>query len=152
MITIELNNETDFKVKKSFIEKLLNNAANIINKNLDTLISVAIIEDDEMKKINKKYSGINKSTDVLSFADNEIGKEENKGFKREGDFLGEILIAKDVLLKYAKEHDNSNEKELAILITHGFLHLLGYDHCSEEEKSKMKGLEMQILDKIKTYV
>lgn len=84
-------------------------------------ITVSIVSDPEMKKLNRKYKGKNCPTDVLSF-----NIDENLP---EGDFmLGEVVVNKDQAKRQAKDYGNSYEEELAALVEHGVLHLLGVHH------------------------
>lgn len=79
-----------------------------------------IVTDKEIQALNKKYRKKNKPTDVLSFP-------ASKEFFRHG-HLGEIIIGEGVMKAQAREHKHSQSLELHILVTHGFLHLLGFDH------------------------
>lgn len=110
-------------------------------KNLSQELSVALLSDNSVKALNRKYRKINKPTDVLSFS----GKTE----KMPGldNFLGEIVIAKGVCQKQAKKHQHSFKKEFIILLIHGTLHLLGYDHKKDKQAVIMEQLEMKILKK-----
>ena len=62
-------------------------------------------------------------------------------------FLGDIIICEDVARKNAQEYNHSFERELCYLIVHGFLHLLGYDHMEEEDKTVMRAYEEAVLRK-----
>jgi len=85
------------------------------------IITVSIVSGPEMKKLNKKYKGKNCPTDVLSFNLDE--KLPN------GDFVvGEIVINKDQARRQAKDYENRYEEEIAELVEHGVLHLLGVHH------------------------
>lgn len=84
-------------------------------------ISISIVSDPEMKKLNKKHRGKDYPTDVLSFNLDE--KLPN------GDFmLGEVIVNKDQAKRQAKDYGNSYEEEVAELVEHGVLHLLGVHH------------------------
>ena len=87
-------------------------------------ITVVFLSEAEMKKINFQYRKKNKSTDILSFASGDP------------DSMGELLLCLPVLKRQAKEHGQSLEAEVFLMLTHGFLHLLGYDHelLSKEER------------------
>lgn len=96
---------------------------------------VSFVSDVQMKRINHKYRGKNKTTDVLSFPASEF-------FQTMG-FLGELVIATPQMKRQAKEQKHSLETELQILLTHGVLHLLGFDH----EKSKKAYAQMMLLER-----
>jgi probable rRNA maturation factor len=80
------------------------------------IVSLSFVSKAEMKKLNRRYRGKNKPTDVLSFNLNE------------GRLLGDVLICPDVARANAKEYGTTIGAELARLLAHGLLHLTGYDH------------------------
>ena len=97
-------------------------------------ISILLADDKRMRELNKQYRGQDRSTDVLSFPQNE-GKEE--GFHTH--LLGDVVISTATAQRQSAQHKLSLEEELVLLLTHGILHLLGYDHeRSEEETIHMK--------------
>ncbi|HEV8384033.1 MAG TPA: rRNA maturation RNase YbeY [Candidatus Acidoferrales bacterium] len=85
--------------------------------------AVCFVNAEEMKRLNRKYRGKNKATDVLSFPAAQDG-----GLKAAPTFLGDIAIAPGVARRNAKRFGRTVHDELRILILHGVLHLLGYDH------------------------
>ena len=109
----------------------------------DSEFSILFVNDQEIERLNKIYRGVERPTDVLSFS------------QREGDFseinpqiLGDIVISIDTASRQAKDKGHSLEEEIYILIVHGFLHLIGYDHeRSPEYAKKMKEKEEEILKK-----
>lgn len=109
-------------------------------------LSLVFIEDDEMRQINNKYRGINKTTDVLSF---ELG-DDNKFIicEPESQASGEILISPKEALREAKLQKITFKKEIVILFIHGILHILGYDHEEDEERKKMREEENKIIKEI----
>ena len=96
-------------------------------------VSVAVINDDLMKRMNHEYRGIDRSTDVLSFP----SAEGEKILSAPDGFLGDIAISMDAVYRQAQDYGHSPEREIAFLTVHGVLHLLGYDHMCEEEERKM---------------
>ena len=115
---MEINNLTNFTVDKKLFSAVAKKV--LLSENRETEnISLAFVEKEEIKKLNKKFRKKNKPTDVLSFLLNEA------------DCLGEIVICPEVV----KE---KNEEIIKVFI-HGILHLLGYEH----EKSKSKAKEME---------
>ena len=85
-------------------------------------LTIAIVTDGTVRALNRKYRGINRTTDVLSFPG---GKSERKGGSR---YLGDIVIGRGVARKQARKLGHSLGVELRVLALHGLLHLLGYDH------------------------
>lgn len=128
---IEVNKLVDCKPSKKFIQSVLGTAIKIIkNKIAPDTLSVAIVNEKIIKNLNKQYRKINKPTDVLSFDDPE-----------------EIIIYWDLVVKQAKEHNISQEKELSILLIHGLLHILGYEHKTKKQQEEMNKITQKILNK-----
>ena len=126
------------------------------------LIAQGISDDSEMglviaslkriQELNKTYRGKNEPTDVLAFAMLPESSAKNEmlfatppdGIKH----LGEVIISYPQAVKQAEEHQHSVKKEVAILIIHGVLHLLGYDHDEPEREGQMRARETEILSSI----
>jgi len=89
-------------------------------------ISVTIVGDEEIEKLNKKYLGRDFTTDVLSF---EMGEEEKDGTY----YLGDVIVNKKQAERQAEKYGNNIEQEVSDLVAHGVLHLLGVDHKEEEK-------------------
>ncbi len=104
-------------------------------------VTVAIVDDAEIRRMNREYRGIDSPTDVLSFPAHE-------GFmllSQPDAFLGDIAISVDRARLQADEYGHSIERELAFLTIHGMLHLLGFDHILKEDEEEMTALQDQIL-------
>lgn len=109
-------------------------------------ISITLTNPENIQKINKEYRNIDRATDVLSFPMFE--REEIPSLKEEDkteDILGDIIVSIEKVKEQAEEYGHSFERELAYLVTHGMLHLLGYDHMIDEEKVIMRKREEEIL-------
>ena len=109
-------------------------------------VSVCLVSDSEMKRLNRTYRRKNKPTDVLSFpvleTENRKAKNENRKERRQdagSTFLGDIAIAPAVARRNAKRDGRTLDDELRILILHGVLHLMGYDH--ETDSGQMERRE-----------
>ena len=143
MRNIGIFNETQEKVENlEVLEPLLTYALEV--ENVDNLeFNVIIINNEEIHKINKEYRGIDRPTDVISFA-----LEDYKDIKYENDYrvLGAIYISIDKVKEQAKEYGHSEKRELAFLAVHGLLHLLGYDHMEKEDEKVMFSKQELILD------
>jgi probable rRNA maturation factor len=99
-------------------------------------LSVAIVTDAHVRKLNREYRGVDKSTDVLSFpADLRTGT---------GRVLGDVVIARGVAARQAREQGHSLETELRILALHGLLHLIGYDHEAADDRGRMRRMEERL--------
>lgn len=108
----------------------------------DVEVSCVLVDDERIHEINREYRHIDRSTDVISFA-----MEDNDQFYVEGmpRTLGDIFISVDHAKKQAEEYGHSLKREMCFLFTHGILHLLGYDHMTDEQEKEMFGLQDQIL-------
>lgn len=108
----------------------------------DAFVSIVFVDKDEIQELNREYRGIDKVTDVISFAFEDT---ENK-LPDSVRVLGDIYICIPRMKKQAKEYGHGEKRELSFLTVHGLLHLLGYDHMSEEEEKIMFSLQDEILD------
>ncbi len=109
-------------------------------------ISVILTNEENIQKINKEYRSIDKVTDVLSFPMFE--KKEIEAVKDKEEVLGDIVVCIPVIKRQAIEYEHSEEREFAYMLVHGFYHIMGYDHMTEEEKVIMRAKEEKILDKL----
>ena len=121
---IEINNQTNCKINLKSIEKAAAVFSRVYRIDKNKEISLAFVSDAEIKKLNFTYRGLNSATDVLSFAG-------------DGDYLGEIIIDYSQIKRQAGNFKNSAEKELIFILTHGLLHLIGYDDKTDEDREKM---------------
>ncbi len=138
---IEINNLTGLKgrVDDSLIKKVGQNI--LAEEKREGDISLVFVGTRKIRELNKNYRGVNRATNVLSFA------EENKVSDEEG--LGEIIICLREIKKGAQRNKCSFEEELIRIFIHGLLHLLGYEHeKSKGEAVKMKEKEEHYMGKI----
>jgi probable rRNA maturation factor len=105
-------------------------------------VSLLITDDAHICRLNRRYRGIPKPTDVLSFSMNE-GKRLVSGI--EGPVLGDIIISAERALAQALEYGHGPVREMAFLTAHGMLHLLGYDHVDPRGAAEMERLQEGIL-------
>ena len=106
-------------------------------------VSVTVTNDEEIHALNLKYRGIDRPTDVLSFAFRESADDLDK------DNLGEIIISLPRAKSQAEEYGHSLRRELAFLTVHGMLHLLGYDHIDEADRLEMEKEQKIVMDALK---
>lgn len=170
---IEINNLTINQIDENFLEKVAKIVLKSENKKEGNL-SIALVGQGRMRQINKKYRGKNKVTDVLAFPETKILKEKFKvGPWQKISGLGEVIICVREIKKNARRFARLEiteaqkkykegksltgragfelefEKELARVLIHGVLHILGYDHeKSEREAEKMREKEDYYLSKI----
>lgn len=109
-------------------------------------VSVLVADDEELHRLNRDYRHVDSATDVLSFAaaDDESGFVSPPGAPR---YLGDIAISYERVVAQAAEYGHSRERELAFLVVHGILHLLGYDHeRGPADEREMRAREEVILN------
>ena len=112
---------------------------------LDKEISILLMSDDDIRQLNKKFRDYDKPTDVLSFPQNS---DEDPPVAGEI-ILGDIAISLDKAKTQAKEHGLKLKEEIVLLLIHGILHLLGYDHeISEQEEIKMRNKTRELFKEI----
>lgn len=101
-------------------------------------VSIVIGNDRQIRRLNKKFRGMDRSTDVLSFPANERNLETGR------DYLGDVFISYPRARLQAAEQNHSIRDEITVLIIHGILHLAGYDHGDKTSEKKMFALQNQI--------
>lgn len=109
----------------------------------DCEISISLVGLDEMTQLNERYRGKKGPTDVLSFPIDDVWDYPED--VESAPVLGDIVIAPDVADKQAPEYGNSFDEEMSLLLVHGILHLLGYDHIDDREAEEMEAREREIL-------
>ena len=134
---------------KNMLLNLLECAAKFENVNTDiTEMSLSFVDKNEIQEINKNYRGKDVPTDVISFALNdEVESEVNIiGLEDEFNSIGDVIICVDIAKEQAEEYNHSFDREIGFLTVHGFLHLLGYDHMTEEDEKEMFEKQEKILN------
>lgn len=111
-----------------------------------TEVSISFVTDREIHELNREWRGIDRPTDVLSFECDGVDDEMDAAMLEEMDFeLGDIVVAVDVAERQAPEYGMTFSDEMSLLITHGLLHLCGYDHMEPEEAEEMEARERELL-------
>ncbi|WP_248926654.1 rRNA maturation RNase YbeY [Paenibacillus hamazuiensis] len=167
-LTLEWNNEQDaHEIPDTLIVRLkqLLQLAGEAEGIEDGEVALTLVDDETIHQLNKEYRGIDKPTDVLSFAMQEKGEDELEILYEEAEAfggdegdesealeefvepLGDIIISVPRAIAQAEEYGHSFERELGFLFVHGFLHLIGYDHQDEEQEKEMFGKQEAILEK-----
>ena len=138
----EIINNTEKEIEElDYLEeyiKYVTKEENIEN----AIFNIIFVTNEEIHEINKTYRGVDRKTDVISFALEDNDKLENPGIR----VLGDIYIAIDVAYEQAKLYNHSNLREVCFLATHGILHLLGYDHMEEEDEKIMFTKQKELLN------
>ncbi len=124
------------------INKTVEAVLDLENFTKNVEVSIVFVDNNEIKKINKRFRNIDKPTDVLSFPlldgselkDNEVV------------MLGDIIISVDKVYEQANEYNHSETREVAFLVAHSMLHLLGYDHMDYEEEKIMIEKQKKVME------
>jgi probable rRNA maturation factor len=109
----------------------------------NAIFTIIFVDENKIHELNYKYRGIDRATDVLSFA----YEDSETDFGYDGvRILGEIFVCIPKMMEQAKEYEHSETRELCFLCVHGLLHLLGYDHMQPDDEKIMFGRQELILN------
>lgn len=138
----EIYNETNEEIRElETIKKLMTFA--IKHENLENVeFNIIIVDNEYIHALNREHRGIDRETDVITFALEDYEDITYEDYR----LLGDIYISIDKARSQAKEYGHSFLRELSFLAVHGFLHLLGYDHMTEEDEKVMFARQEMILD------
>ena len=138
---IGLFNETEENVDEYFstVKKVLKKGLKLLNIS-KCEFNIIVVDNEYIHNLNKSYRGIDRPTDVISFA-----LQDDKTFDVDDNILGDIYISIDKVYSQAEEYGHSKLREFCFLAVHGMLHLLGYDHMNKEDEEKMFNLQEKIL-------
>ena len=138
---VEVNNLSSDPIDELFFKKIVKFVLKKENK--EGGISIALVEPEEIRRLNKDYRKKDSVTDVLSFAN----KNDIIGFREEKeDFIGEIILCPKKIRENSKEFNVDFTRELYWALIHGVLHLLGYIHKDSKNAEKMKNKEKHYLN------
>lgn len=133
------------KAVEAIIQTVCDEVSRVYGLEEDEL-SILLCNNDKIQELNREYRGIDRATDVLSFALNE-GFDYNDS-NNESHLLGDMIISLEKTREQAIEYGHSFERELAYLTTHSCLHILGYDHMNDEDKKEMRIEEEFVLSNL----
>ncbi len=142
MNNFEIYNETEEQIEElNGLKDLLDYALNYLKID-NAEFNVIIIDNEKIHEINREYRGVDRPTDVITFA-----LEDHKDIEFEDiRLLGDVYISIEKARSQAEEYGHSLKREISFLTIHGLLHLLGYDHMEETEEKEMFKLQNEILD------
>jgi len=126
-VSLSIENETDYSINSDRLKKIKDHLS-------DKTVELTFVLDDRMREINLQNRGVDKSTDVLSFPIEPFANAP----------LGEVVINLERALSDAKKLGHSLDSEVALLFIHGMLHLLGYDH--ETDNGQMRAEERRLIE------
>jgi len=138
------NQQKIAKIHWRRIREIIKNIIQYLKVDENTEISILFTDDKFIKSLNKKYRGINKSTDVLTFNLEEGDLKFPEVDKNK--LLGDIVVSVETAQRQANNLNHNLENELMILLIHGLLHLIGYDHEEDRDNKIMQVKENEILN------
>jgi len=140
-VNVSFYNQTkeDVDVFKDLIRDVLGKAAELEGIGKRVGCSYIFINNEQMKQLNAGYRGKDGVTDVLTFGSDEVKYAGTK-------HLGDVFISLDQMREQSYAYGHGEVREMAFLAVHGFLHLLGYDHLTDEEEKVMFSKQEAILD------
>ena len=119
------------------------------NAELPVEVSISVVDAGEMREINAGFRGIDSVTDVLSFPQyfgiDDILEEIELNEEGREMLLGDVVLCYDRMLEQAEEYGTSEEREVVYLYVHSIMHLLGYDHMTEEDRAEMREHEERVM-------
>lgn len=135
-----VNRQRKIKIDAEIFQDFAEKAVKIIPEAIGKSLVIAFVSDQKMRQLNSTFRGKNLTTDVLSFP------FETDEFEIDQDNLGDIAISLEQAARQAKENKLTFATEIKQLILHGILHLIGYDH--ETDNGEMNNLELKLRDKL----
>jgi len=123
-----------------FLKKTAQRTLDFTETNPSDELTIVLTTNQEIHKLNAQFLGHDYPTDVLAFPSNEIDIDT------ESNYLGDIIISYERALEQAQQANHSTENEIKLLLVHGILHLLGYDHDDEERKKIMWEIQAKIIN------
>jgi probable rRNA maturation factor len=142
MINLQVKRKIKLPVQKSILLQAAQLTLDLENITSESSLSVVIGDDLLLKKLNLQYRGINTTTDVLSFPSSERDPDTNLLY------LGDVVISLPRAELQASIGRHPLEEELQLLVVHGTLHLLGYDHLIGTDKKKMQAAQERVLNQL----
>ncbi len=151
---INFENDQEKITLSEYMEKRLHDGLNAVARlhGLDdmTEVDITIVDDEEIHTLNREYRNVDRPTDVLSFALDEGEEDEPELIDGpEEHLLGDIIISAETAQRQGQEFGHGLEREIVYLAVHGLLHLLGYDHMTDEDKKVMRAKEEEALREIR---
>ncbi len=143
-MTVEVLNETDFEIDISKVSSLASFAIARMKVHPQADLSIIFVDEEAIAELNKRWMDEVGPTDVLSFPMDELRPGDSSDLVAES-LLGDIVICPKVAENQANAANKPVQDEINLLLVHGFLHLLGFDHAEAEEHKRMFDLQDQIL-------
>ncbi len=149
---VEILNETEIALADDLQELIVKATDKVLEYedfDVEGEVSVLFVDDARMKALNAEYRGKDEVTDVLSFPQYESIKDD--GVSDPFIYLGDVVISLEQAKRQAEEFGHTLEREIVYLTVHSMLHLFGYDHMTDEEKTEMRAKEKSVLSSLRIF-
>ena len=150
IVTLE-NNQEKVSIPEALeadLTKAMNVVAELEALSPQTEVDITLVDDAAIHELNRTYRGIDRPTDVLSFALDEGEEEPEVDDDEIEHLLGDAIISAPPAVRQGEEYGHGLEREMTYLAVHGMLHLLGYDHMEEKDKLIMRKREEEVLRRL----
>ena len=150
IVTLE-NNQEKVSIPEALeadLTKAMNVVAELEALSPQTEVDITLVDDAAIHELNRTYRGIDRPTDVLSFALDEGEEEPEVDDDEIEHLLGDVIISAPTAVRQGEEYGHGLEREMTYLAVHGMLHLLGYDHREEKDKLIMRKREEEVLRRL----
>ena len=150
IVTLE-NNQEKVSIPEALeadLTKAMNVVAELEALSPQTEVDITLVDDAAIHDLNRTYRGIDRPTDVLSFALDEGEEEPEVDDDEIEHLLGDVIISAPTAVRQGEEYGHGLEREMTYLAVHGMLHLLGYDHMEEKDKLIMRKREEEVLRRL----
>ncbi|MFV0433565.1 MAG: rRNA maturation RNase YbeY [Leucobacter sp.] len=143
-MSVEITNESDIEVEESRLQRLAAFVLESLHVHPDTELGVMLVDESAIERLHVQWMDEPGPTDVLSFPMDELrpGRPDSR---TPAGLLGDIVICPQVAETQAEAAGHDLPQEVALLLTHGMLHLLGFDHATPDEEAEMFGLQRDLL-------
>lgn len=150
IVTLEKNQEKVSipEALEADLTKAMNVVAELEALSPQTEVDITLVDDAAIHELNRTYRGIDRPTDVLSFALDEGEEEPEVDDDEIEHLLGDVIISAPTAVRQGEEYGHGLEREMTYLAVHGMLHLLGYDHMEEKDKLIMRKREEEVLRRL----
>jgi len=149
MIEVLFDNRQDsMEIKEEnmkAIEKAVNTTIEVEKAKGNFEVSVSFVNNKEIRELNRVYRNVDSDTDVLSFPMDD--EEDLEGVI----MLGDVILSTEKIIEQAEDFGHSLEREMLYLTVHSMLHLLGYDHMTDDEKEEMREREKEVMKELQLF-
>lgn len=135
-----ISNRSGLTLDLDFFRRLAEEVLGLEKVDSEVELSIVLVTEDEIRELNAQYRGIDTPTDVLSFPQSHDDQEGPH-------LLGDVAISPQVAQEQALKYGHSFEREMTVLLVHGILHLLGFDHENPQDSMRMREREEDIINR-----